>query len=104
MHALPRGRGRPADDTAFTRSALVDPENRLVEIARELRSAFERLPPREQADTLARVQLILAETDQRRLRPSPLARMAEYVYGLVLDWVPPDYRIWPGPLPVSEQD
>lgn len=61
--------------------------------AAKLRADFLALSPSRQRETIAYVQRLLADEHaaiarQRRTVPSPLARIAFRVYGIVVEWVP----------------
>lgn len=85
-----RGRGRPSNGP-YCRT--IDHEPELSLLARTMRADFESLSPAGQAEARARALLILADQDQQRTRPSPLARIAGYVYGIALDWMPAEYKV-----------
>ena len=89
-----RGRGRPVTDSTYARQEIPEHE-RLHWQARSARAELEALPPKVRAETIARVQLILSDTDQIRAMPSPLARMARFVYGIELAWLSPEFDIRP---------
>ncbi|MBK9944235.1 MAG: hypothetical protein IPP13_21755 [Kouleothrix sp.] len=85
-------RGRPAVDPY---NKEVREEVRLARQARAAREEFLTLPETIQQETVARVRRILGESSQRRAFPSPLARMAHYVYGVAVPWLVPEAEIWP---------
>lgn len=88
---MQQGRGRPHAEPPLSR----DPEVLIVLYAIAERKAFLALSPKDQEETRARVQLILAEASQRRSRPSPLARTARYVYAIEVAWVRPEFEVFP---------
>ena len=86
-------RGRPAVDPHTHKD--VCEEVRLARQARAAREELLSLPEKLQLETIARVRRILDEPSQRRVLPSPLARMARYVYGIEVPWIDPAYAISP---------
>ncbi|MBK9944342.1 MAG: hypothetical protein IPP13_22305 [Kouleothrix sp.] len=86
-------RGRPAVHP-YTHKGACE-EVRLARQARAAREEFRTLPEKVQLETIARVRRILDEPSQRRVIPSPLARMARYVYGIEVPWIDPTYAISP---------
>jgi hypothetical protein len=94
MHYASR-RGRPSRNTKRSHDDDAIEQQRLEQQAREARADFCALPPKAQEELRAHVQRILDEPDQRRLRPSPLARCARYVYDIEVPWISPEFEVRP---------
>lgn len=100
-----RGRGRPVTPNDPYSRQNPSAERRLYETARQLRKEFLALSPRAQQEHVEHVLRILADSDQRRTHPSPLARVAHYAYSLprqTLAWIDECERIAPDSLVAPE--
>jgi hypothetical protein len=78
-------------NTKRTEHAENEAEHSLVLTAQRMRDEFAGMPPAKQRETLELVERCLDDERrdiqaQRRRAPSPLARLAFYVYGIAVPW------------------
>ena len=83
--------GRPLQNTKRTEHADSEAEHSLALTAQRMRDEFVGMPPAKQRDTLQLVERCLDDERRdilarRRRTPSPLARLAEQVYGIPVPW------------------
>ena len=97
--------GRPMQNTRSTEQRDDEAAHSLRQTAQRMRDEFLGMPPAKQRETLALVERCLDDERRdilarRRRAPSPLARLAEQVYGIAVPWAPStDQR--PDPIEVS---
>jgi hypothetical protein len=84
--------GRPMQNTSSTEQCD-EAAHSLRQTAQRLREEFEGMPPKKQRETVELVERCLDDERRdilarRRRAPSPLARLAEQVYGIPVPWAP----------------
>ena len=97
--------GRPKQNTSSTEQGDDEAEQSLRLTAQRMQEEFQRMPLAKQRETLALVERCLDDERRdilarRRRAPSPLARLAEQVYGIRVPWAPSSNQ-QPEPIEVS---
>jgi hypothetical protein len=99
--------GRPLQNTTRTGRKHDEADKSHTLTAQRMRDEFQGMPPKKQRETVELVERCLDDERrdmlaQRRRAPSPLAQLAEQVYGIAVPWATAQVTTAPSSEPRSE--